>query len=84
MGGELVPLAYGQAIQIDDAVSQVMREVRLNHLVPDKGPGGFKDRVERAAIANALHTYGSKAQAARELGMSRRNLYYKLKKYGLQ
>ena len=84
MGGELVPLNYGQAIQIDDAVSHIMREVRLHHLVPDDGPGGFKQRIERAAIANALDTYDTRAEAARELGMSRRNLYYKIKKYGLQ
>ena len=42
------------------------------------------DRFERHAILRALDaTHDNKAEAARQLGISERNLWYKLKKHGL-
>ena len=42
------------------------------------------DTKEKEAIEKALHAAGGvKAEAARLLGISERNLWYKLKKYGL-
>lgn len=42
------------------------------------------ERYERRMILRALdETSDNKAEAARRLGISERNLWYKLKKYGL-
>jgi len=46
--------------------------------------GTLLGRVERAKIADALARTRNKAEAARDLGMSRSNLYAKMKRHGIQ
>jgi two-component system response regulator AtoC len=51
---------------------------------PDLPLGDAVERFERRAILRALAaTHDNKAEAARRLGISERNLWYKLKKHGL-
>lgn len=46
--------------------------------------GAILERTEKQAILNALHRYqGHREQTAEALGISRRNLQYKLKRFGL-
>ena len=57
------------------------------HLALPAGSGrlrGELERVERAAIAAALREHGSMSGAAKALGISRRALYDRLHRYGLQ
>jgi DNA-binding NtrC family response regulator len=57
------------------------------HLALPAGSGrlrGELERVERAAIAAALREHGSMSEAAKALGISRRALYDRLHRYGLQ
>ncbi len=50
--------------------------------VPGQSEGTLMEDVGRTAILNALaETGGNRTQAARRLGISRRNLIYKLQKY---
>jgi DNA-binding NtrC family response regulator len=74
------------------------REIRLEHLPPQlRGEDGADARdntsplrekvgdVERGAIISALETAGwNQSRAARELGISRRALIYKMERYGLK
>jgi two-component system response regulator HydG len=49
---------------------------------PDQPEGSLMEDVERTAILNALaETGGNRTQAARRLGISRRTLLYKLRRY---
>jgi two-component system, NtrC family, response regulator AtoC len=57
------------------------------HLALPAGAGrlrGDLERVEREAIAAALKEHGSATEAAKALGISRRALYERLHRYGLQ
>ena len=56
-------------------------------LVPPGGPSAptSMDEVEREAIVQALARWsGNRARAAQELGISRRTIFNKIKRYGLQ
>lgn len=49
------------------------------------GPRECADTVEEQIIRHTLaHTHGNVSEAARRLGLVRENLYYYLKKYGIQ
>ncbi len=52
------------------------------HAASDQSAGTLMEDVERTAILSALaETGGNRTQAAKRLGISRRNLIYKLQKY---
>jgi len=64
---------------------------RAGRIVPASAPGPVKPlshtvvEAEKEAIARALHEAGgSRERAAQLLGMAVRNLYYKMKKYGIK
>jgi DNA-binding NtrC family response regulator len=62
------------------------RPDRDRHLAPPAGAGRLRselERVEREAIAAALKEHGSATAAAKSLGISRRALYERLHRYGL-
>jgi two-component system response regulator AtoC len=51
----------------------------------DEAPAGGLRRIERDAVAGALRRCsGNRTRAARELGISRRTIIYKIKEYGLE
>ncbi len=77
------PFSVEELVQ---SVSKAMPKVFAENVLPQ---AGFDlqaqiDIKEKEAIQKALYAAGGvKAEAARLLGISERNLWYKLKKYGL-
>ncbi len=75
------------------SVEQLLGAVKAGHphQSTDKGSGGSTklndavDGFEKQMILEALkHAEGNKFRAARKLGITRQNLRYKLKKYGIE
>ncbi|MBF0490962.1 MAG: response regulator [Candidatus Omnitrophica bacterium] len=74
---------------VEELVQSVKNAMQKMSAHKETGPIDFDlqsqvDTKEKEAIQKALHaTQGVKTEAARLLGISERNLWYKLKKYGL-
>ena len=83
-----VVLARGRLITTDDLPLNVRGAESEQDLVHDHGAGSLPERIEqleREAIADALQrTDGVQSRAAELLGITERNLRYKLKKYGFK
>jgi DNA-binding NtrC family response regulator len=80
----------GERITADD-FTDILPKAALHHPVPTASrPSGQRplaeavDELERSLILDALaQTRGNKLEAARSLGLSRTNLYAKLRKHGI-
>ena len=74
---------------VEELVNSVQSALRKSSIHPPPSAGGFDlqpqiDAKEKEAIQKALNAaHGVKAEAARLLGISERNFWYKFKKYGL-
>jgi two-component system response regulator AtoC len=69
------PVTDGAAPRVPEAMTDAMQDGALNEAV---------ERFERHLILRTLADTGdNKAEAARRLGISERNLWYKLKRHGL-
>ena len=70
---------------LDTADLLVLSQDAVKPLFMETPPGGLPlDEVEKATILNALEiTGGNKSEAARRLGITRKTLHTKLKKYGV-
>jgi len=76
---------------IDAAHLLLFEYERPGRIIPEASPGQVQSlgqtlvEAERAAIERALHVAGgNREQAAQLLGTAVRNLYYKIKKYGIK
>ncbi|MCA1960943.1 MAG: sigma-54 dependent transcriptional regulator [Desulfomonile sp.] len=82
-------LCRGNAITLDDLPLELRQSSQtgkdLDMAIPwDKGLAGALDSIEERMICEALRNSGNvQAKAAKMLGISRSNLQYKMKKYGL-
>ncbi len=78
-------IARGSLILPDD-LPEPMRATDVNpgETLPVEGLTGDMEEIQKKAILNALQqTGGNKTHAANLLGISRRNLIYKLRSYGM-
>ncbi len=75
-------LSRGEIVLPEHLPAKIRPPDMPNRAGPSQPQGTLMEDVERAAILNALaESGGNRTQAARLLGISRRNLLYKLQKY---
>jgi DNA-binding NtrC family response regulator len=79
----LVVTAPGAVVEIEDLPDELRAHERAQTSVPIRA-GMTLEQAEKLLIAQTLlHATSNRAEAARLLGISRRALQYKLKRYGL-
>jgi DNA-binding NtrC family response regulator len=80
-----IALAEGDEIRVEHLPPAVRGELSAPSSRDDASLKTRIDEIERRAIITALeHAGGNQSRAARELGISRRALIYKLERYGLK
>ncbi len=89
-GGELEAEVRGGRFRADLLMRIAVDRIELEGVAPADAVGGSQDAIsladrERAAILEALaRSRGNRADASRQLGISRATFYRKLKQYGIE
>jgi two-component system response regulator HydG len=79
-----VVLCRADVLDEEDVAPVLEAETQPAAAVATASPGASLEDVEKAAILKTLdEANGNKSEAARRLGITRRTLHLKLKKYGL-